>query len=291
MPNSKMNLLSPSPNKWRFLRHATTPIELPYLTLMKAALLVPLHATGKKLEEGIETQTSLPSSALAMQVFRRLSELTTIPQDKLLPKTLTHPKVNRVPFYSPFTHELVTSGKTPQLENHEMLHATQYLLTPHPMGGFFAYRREREPTADHMKYTGWEGKIKRMSKQVTAVSAFTAAVIAYAGSIPAGLLLGAVAAGHGLSHIREMIARRAIKKYGRDGWIALHAQGRFDPLFSGTILHSLERRGFITKNGLTQKGEQWIASLKPEIETRLKQIEENRREMREEIKREESTQR
>ncbi|MFH0713436.1 MAG: hypothetical protein V1722_03160 [Candidatus Micrarchaeota archaeon] len=282
-----------SPLRWSPLRlttHLMAPFDLATLAIVNPINFAASHDYRKRVKKEAQVRSSgvsIPNDSLPMQVFHRLSELTKINRERLIPEIHEH-SVDDSNFYTSDTHLVylaksnggfLTSIANPSaltkrkdIETHELLHATQILLNTATHLGYY---RQYEPTAV---------AVATPSRKLTGSSIIptTMATPAFIGEIGsehygvAAVIGGSVAALNLLDHSRMLVVRKAVKKYGADGWIALHAQGPYDPLFAGAILHSLEKRGFLTQRGFTEKGKMWIKSLAPSIEAKLSQMEEKR---------------
>ncbi len=270
----------PKQGIYRWLRNATLPLEIGEIGIMKLQFLLtlPVYAwSGKKMHEERARKTvptSLHRTAFALRVFRRLEELTGLPRKKLMPEIVRHP-AGSAAFYASGTHTVFVS-QNPDLEHHEMLHATQVLLSPRK-SDFIRYYREEEPAASYLP--------RRTAGHIL----LTHPALFASGSLPLfhsnlaqgnykwAAFFAAMSLGNAFRYSKELIMRRAVHHYGPDGWIALHAQGKFEPLFALAILRKMEKQGYLTKQGFTQKGKKWIASIKPEIEARLRDVEEFRK--------------
>lgn len=285
------NGTSPKWSPLKLTTHLMAPLDLLNIHITDYLLNPARQAEARAIsrtstqEEQMESPLS-DAKHLSVRVFRRLSQLTNIPVEKLMPKAK---RVGFGAIYYPTTHEIllpVNEDDVALSHNHEALHASQRLLIQ--LTGTrrkLIYARQLEPSA-----VGGTSEPHRKGSGIAVIPAVLGNIgwntaLLFKQYAVAGAIAGTTAASALLDYSRVLLIKRAIQKYGPDGWIALHANGPYDPLFAGAILHSLNKQGFITPRGFTAKGEKWINSMKPQIEQRLQVMEENRRKMQEEMER------
>jgi len=270
--------------------HAMAPLDaIAFVATETMVRLLNREGRGRSWE-GV---SSIRPNGFVHAVYSRLSELSGMPFDALYPRVVHTDR--RIFQYDKNRHEItlhrpraLSDSDHIMSEEHEGLHGTQYLLGRlRGKSGGIGYARQHEPTVTAMSSPH---NLTGLTASTSFAAAISIAAATNAEKAPLSMNLSLAIAGvhTAVDYSRILMTRRAMRKYGPDGWIALHAYGRFDPLFSGAILEMLESRGFLKHDAratpgawhdhktFTPKGEQWIASLVPSIRQKLIEVQANR---------------
>lgn len=239
--------------------------------------------------EKVNVSKTLKGTPFSRKTLKRMSQLTEIPLEKLTPIAFVHPSF----YHGAYTSKLNTiklkerlgTNQSFDILEHETLHAIQkYLGHNLQLYRYFKYGELGASFATHLKNYPFQAglggtanlALSLLSMELFPNSPKTTAVFSTMATASFAQTL--------LDCRRIYTFKRAVDRHGVDGWIALHALGSFEPLFSQGYLKVLEKKGYLHspektdgKKGFTKKGEEWIKTFTPKITAFLESAEKERK--------------